>query len=413
MKRRIFSISTMLGVLLLIALVVSSHSAFALTPTVTRTLTRTRTPSKTPTRTKTPSQTATRTSTATTVSTGPDLILSSIMPANSSPACANIQKNYVMILNSGSVDAGTFQVSYSAGGVAAPSQTVYGLTAGQVITLSFPIAGGAGMSVTATADSTNVIAETDETNNTKSVTLPIPTLAATCTPTGIPTTRTPTLTPTITTTPTVSACPTAEPLLVARVTSPTYLNTQVIQVTLHNGVSVTVGTDSGPVNGVYTFHSFTSTTKVGDVFSVTITLDPNTTTHLTVLGTVAALGSCASYDVVAYYASDGSNLIITQLPPGAPTWVPTATPTQTPPPVCSPVTATIASPFTFDGAGTFCWQATTIDSFINSFNMTTVNVNGVNYTNMFASVASFPPKINGYWYIRAFSSVPWGHFEAK
>ncbi len=198
-----------------------------------------------------------------------------------------------------------------------------------------------------------------------------------------------------------------------RVTTPTYQNTQVIQVTLHNGTSVTVSTMTDPVGGVSIFHSFTSTTKVGDVFSVTITLEPNITTHLTVLGTVGAFGSCASYDLSTEHASDGSNLIITQLPAGAPTWVPTSTPTQTPPPVCSPVTATIASPFTWDGAGTFCWQASTIDNDINSFNMTIVNVNGVNYTNIFGSVSSFPAKIGGYWYISTFSSVPWGHFEIK
>lgn len=402
MKRRIFSISTILGVLLLVALLVSSHSAFALTPTISRTPT-----GKTPTRTKTPSRTPTRTSTATTVATGPDLVISSITFAGSSPACANAPKNSVVVTNNGTTAAGSFQVSYSAGGVAAPNQSVYSLAAGQSITLSFPIASGAGMSVTATADSTNVVAESNESNNSKSVTLPVPTQSATCTPTAI----LPTLTPTLTAT--GSVCPTPERLLVGRVVTPTYQNTQVIQVTLHNGTSVTVSTDSGPVNGVYTFHSFTSTTKVGDVFSVTITLDPNTTAHLTVLGTVAASGSCASYDLMAEYASDGSNLIITQLPPGAPTWVPTATPTQTPPPVCSPVTATIASPFTFDGAGTFCWQATTIDNSINSFSMTTVNVNGVNFTNLWVAASSLPAKIGGYWYIRAFSSVPWGHFEAK
>src|SRR4051812_45386148 len=151
MKRRIFSISTILGVLLLVALLVSSHSVFALTPTISRTPT-----SKTPTRTKTPSRTATqtRTSTATTMASGPDLIISNITSANSNPACANIRQNYVLVLNSGNQNAGTFQVSYSAGGVAAPAQTVNGLVAGQLITLIFPIASGAGMTVTATADST-------------------------------------------------------------------------------------------------------------------------------------------------------------------------------------------------------------------------------------------------------------------
>ena len=80
---------------------------------------------------------------------------------------------------------------------------------------------------------------------------------------------------------------------------------------------------------------------------------------------------------------------------------------------CSPVTSTITSPFTFDGAGTFCWQASTLGTYINSWNTTSVSVNGTSYNNVYASVASLPAKINGFWYISYNSAVAWGHFEAK
>ena len=101
----------------------------------------------------------------------------------------------------------------------------------------------------------------------------------------------------------------------------------------------------------------------------------------------------------------------------------TATRTSTPLPVtatptsgvgaCSPVTSTIAAPFTFDGAGVFCWQASTLATYLNSWNTTSVSVNGTNYTNIYVPVSSLPAKINGFWYISYNSSVAWGHFEAK
>ena len=80
---------------------------------------------------------------------------------------------------------------------------------------------------------------------------------------------------------------------------------------------------------------------------------------------------------------------------------------------CSPVTSTITSPFTFDGAGTLCWQASTLGTYINSWNTTSVSVNGTSYSNVYATVASLPAKIGGFWYISYNSSVAWGHFEAK
>ena len=95
---------------------------------------------------------------------------------------------------------------------------------------------------------------------------------------------------------------------------------------------------------------------------------------------------------------------------------PTRTLTRTLTPVvgaCSPVTSTITAPFTFDGAGTFCWQSSNLGSYINSWNATSVSINGVNITNLYVPAASYPAKAGGYWYVGYSSSVAWGHFEAK
>jgi endoglucanase len=93
------------------------------------------------------------------------------------------------------------------------------------------------------------------------------------------------------------------------------------------------------------------------------------------------------------------------------------TPTRTPTPgtvgTCSPVNATITAPFTFDGAGTFCWQSSNLGTFINNWNMTSVTLNGVNITNVFTASSAYPAKINGFWYVVYNGPFPWSHFETK
>jgi hypothetical protein len=97
-----------------------------------------------------------------------------------------------------------------------------------------------------------------------------------------------------------------------------------------------------------------------------------------------------------------------------PTRTPTAGPTNTPGTgTCSPVTSTITAPFTYDGSGTFCWQSTNLGTYINSWNTTSVTINGVNATNLYLASGSYPAKINGYWYISYSSANTYGHFEAK
>ena len=113
---------------------------------------------------------------------------------------------------------------------------------------------------------------------------------------------------------------------------------------------------------------------------------------------------------------------VTRTPTLGLTATPTATPTRTSSPTvtatvgsgaCSPVNAVITAPFTYDGAGTFCWQSSNLGSYINSWNLSTLTVNDVNYLNVWVAVGSLPTKINGYWYVRYVSTVGWGHFEAK
>jgi hypothetical protein len=76
--------------------------------------------------------------------------------------------------------------------------------------------------------------------------------------------------------------------------------------------------------------------------------------------------------------------------------------------VCSPATA-ISVPFTKDGPGTFCYQASSMCSNINSWNMTSLQINGNNYTNMWVSGASIP-ALNGAFTI-TYNGGQFGHFE--
>ena len=77
--------------------------------------------------------------------------------------------------------------------------------------------------------------------------------------------------------------------------------------------------------------------------------------------------------------------------------------------ICTPATS-ISSPYTFDGAGDLCWKATSLCTYINSWNLTTLEVNGTAYTNVYTLASSIAP-VSGAYTIHYVSSVAWGHFE--
>jgi hypothetical protein len=93
----------------------------------------------------------------------------------------------------------------------------------------------------------------------------------------------------------------------------------------------------------------------------------------------------------------------------------TRTPTATPytGPSCPTLTGIIAAPFTQDGAGTFCWKATSLGSYVNSWNLINLSISGLNYTNVYLPAASYPPMTNGFWIVSYVSYTAYGHFEAK
>ena len=93
---------------------------------------------------------------------------------------------------------------------------------------------------------------------------------------------------------------------------------------------------------------------------------------------------------------------------------PTATPTSGGSGgTCSPISAVITAPFTKDGVGTFCWQSSNLGGYMNSWNLTSLTVNGVNLTNVWISSGSYPAKIGGFYYVTYNGPYAWSHFEAK
>jgi aryl-phospho-beta-D-glucosidase BglC (GH1 family) len=97
-----------------------------------------------------------------------------------------------------------------------------------------------------------------------------------------------------------------------------------------------------------------------------------------------------------------------------PTRVPlTATPTQGTGGACTPVTSTITAPFTLDGAGTFCWQIAAIPGYVNSWNTTTVSINGVNFSNLYVATGGLPAKINNNYYVYYVGPFAWSHIEIR
>jgi hypothetical protein len=45
--------------------------------------------------------------------------------------------------------------------------------------------------------------------------------------------------------------------------------------------------------------------------------------------------------------------------------------------------------------------------------MVSVTINGVDFTNRWASSNTYPPRINGFYFVRYQGNFPWSHFEAR
>lgn len=126
------------------------------------------------------------TNTPTSVTPGalPDLTVTSLGLVNFDPCKYSIVTVRATVANSGTANAGAFVVQVSQQSTTnVLTQTINGLAAGQSTTADFTFSSFG--TFTALADSTSVIAESDETNNSKTVS--IPAVGAPCVPSATPT----------------------------------------------------------------------------------------------------------------------------------------------------------------------------------------------------------------------------------
>jgi hypothetical protein len=72
----------------------------------------------------------------------------------------------------------------------------------------------------------------------------------------------------------------------------------------------------------------------------------------------------------------------------------------------------IAADFVKEGAGEFCWESTNLGTYINSWNVEKLIINGHDYTQQYVFVSAIP-KIDGKYYIYYKGLYGWSHFEAK
>lgn len=72
--------------------------------------------------------------------------------------------------------------------------------------------------------------------------------------------------------------------------------------------------------------------------------------------------------------------------------------------------STVSVPITHNGSGEYCYVTSGTMSYINSWNMEIVQINGVDYTNTWSS--TLPDPIDGQWYIYLKGNFDWSHFEA-
>lgn len=71
----------------------------------------------------------------------------------------------------------------------------------------------------------------------------------------------------------------------------------------------------------------------------------------------------------------------------------------------------ITVPFSQNGAGEYCWVTSDEISYINSWVMDLVEINGFDYTNSWSD--QMPDSIDGNYYIRYVGSYSWSHFEVN
>jgi len=172
--------------------------------------------------------------------------------------------------------------------------------------------------------------------------------------------------------------------------------------------TITVTTTTVPVTGVSVTPASASIVS-GNTQQLTATVLPSNATNKSVTWTSSNTGAATvSTSGLVTGVSAGSSVITVRTADGGYTATSTITVTGGGSGCTNPVNITI--PFVKEGPGEFCWFTSTTIDYINSWALTELTINGVDYTNKWSN--SLPAAQNGGWTIHYRGNYQWSHFEA-
>jgi hypothetical protein len=172
--------------------------------------------------------------------------------------------------------------------------------------------------------------------------------------------------------------------------------------------TITINSTTVPVTGI-TIAPTSASVNVGSTTILTATVAPTNATNKSVTWSSGntAIATVSTAGVVTGVAAGSATIIVATVSGGF-TASSVITVTSTGTPCINPVAITI--PFTQNGVGDFCFVTSQAMAYINSWNMSLVEINGVDFTNVWSN--NMPASIDGKWYIHYVGPYSWSHFEA-
>ncbi len=157
------------------------------------------------------------------------------------------------------------------------------------------------------------------------------------------------------------------------------------------------------------------TLAVGSTTTLSATLAPSnaTNTDITWASSDSNVASVSATGVLTGLSAGNATITVTTLDGGY-TASAVARVTETgggslPTPCDAPIVATL--PLVIDAAGEFCRVTSGDITYINSWNMQLVEINGIDFTNTWSN--QMPPRIDGNYYIHSVGQFAWSHLEVN